>query len=716
MALEYFLYTTDYNNTLVDRSDTSFAPTPPYGEIHIDFLIPNTQPLYYYRETGNTIVLNDEDTINAYLEGTAPPPKEGDSVDYGVYTGYTATTNIVIADKVRWRNVWTGGTYLTNDMVRDGSWTSIANKDTSDTAAPQRVGEEEYLYYPNEPSGTTINAKQVTFGMQYSGDTPYWLNAYRVNVVTGNHYEVILVKDPEGANEVTFLNAFTAEITGWREFSLVPRPVNSGTSYQILAIEHEPDPTPITWTANYDYIMPNNWQEPLEGQVIHASKRLGFISVDMIDSDFNDNTIALLLMNIGDIITLGSSRWAIQSINNETDYVDFGVAPARQYYFSGVQEFSFETTLSTTLSYGIDLDYWSGSTTVKGLFGANVGWDSVSANTNQYGVDILVQHAYISPDWDFVTSQSSGGGSSSDSNAVWGYIGGDINNQPDLQTQFDTKVYRSGDTMTGSLSTSGNLTAVGAVTGSSVSASVLITTPVLNASTSVCAPQITGSTCITTPISCATTRMQAPVVCGSICVTSPTVCAGTCLCSLGTTQLNGGVTAASFLNVSGATTLNSNICWLNPNTGGTLNDYGVKWDPVSKQLRTISTTGGTVNVYCYADNRVTQNNATTTNATYLSESWTLSEGYYESEFNAVFGNTSANRCAEVSFLVNGAVVGSCNLMKTNAGVVRTTAYITQNGNLSGGTHQVEIVFREIGGGISQVHYGAMRVQRIGESI
>jgi hypothetical protein len=55
-------------------------------------------------------------------------------------------------------------------------------------------------------------------------------------------------------------------------------------------------------------------------------------------------------------------------------------------------------------------------------------------------------------------------------------------------------------------------------------------------------------------------------------------------------------------------------------------------------------------------------------------------------------------------------------MKTNDGNVRTTAYITQNGNLSGGTHQMQIVFRELGGGISQVHYGAMRVQRIGELI
>jgi hypothetical protein len=77
----------------VDRSDTTFVPLPPdTGEIFLDFLIPNTQPLYYFRESGATIVLNDEATINAYLEGTAAAPGPEDNTTVGVFTGYTATT------------------------------------------------------------------------------------------------------------------------------------------------------------------------------------------------------------------------------------------------------------------------------------------------------------------------------------------------------------------------------------------------------------------------------------------------------------------------------------------------------------------------------------------------------------------------------------------------------------------------------------------------
>ena len=66
-------------------------------------------------------------------------------------------------------------------------------------------------------------------------------------------------------------------------------------------------------------------------------------------------------------------------------------------------------------------------------------------------------------------------------------------------------------------------------------------------------------------------------------------------------------------------------------------------------------------------------------------------------------------------MMDGAVVGSCNLMKTNDGSVITTAYVTQNNQLTGGTYQPEILFREIGGGTASVYYGSIRVQKIGET-
>ena len=40
MALEYFLYNTNYGDTIVNRSYTSFSPVNPYEEIYIDYFIP----------------------------------------------------------------------------------------------------------------------------------------------------------------------------------------------------------------------------------------------------------------------------------------------------------------------------------------------------------------------------------------------------------------------------------------------------------------------------------------------------------------------------------------------------------------------------------------------------------------------------------------------------------------------------------------------------
>ena len=96
MAHEYFLYRTDIENTLVDRSATSFAPYPPNtNEVYIEYFIPSNQPLYLYRYDGNTIVVNSDENINKYLDeqNNNVEPEFDDPIHYGDYTGYTATTD-----------------------------------------------------------------------------------------------------------------------------------------------------------------------------------------------------------------------------------------------------------------------------------------------------------------------------------------------------------------------------------------------------------------------------------------------------------------------------------------------------------------------------------------------------------------------------------------------------------------------------------------------
>jgi hypothetical protein len=176
--------------------------------------------------------------------------------------------------------------------------------------------------------------------------------------------------------------------------------------------------------------------------------------------------------------------------------------------------------------------------------------------------------------------------------------------------------------------------------------------------------------------------------------------------------LVGATTAASTLNVSGNTTLDAQLYINTISTGGTLTDYTVVWNPTTKQIRTIAP-GGDACVYCYIDKRTTQSNTTQTDATYLTATWDLPSGYYEYEYGAIYGNNTSNRCAIICFLFDGVVVGSCNLMKTNDTNVRTSAYITQNNDVTAGSHTAAMVFRQCGGGTASVYTGTIRIQKIG---
>jgi hypothetical protein len=90
MAAEYFLYTTKYKNTLIDRSKNSFAPLPPNtGEILIDYFIPTNQPLYLYKESGDTIILNNNDTIKEYNLNVGAPPTLDEYMTIGQYIDVT---------------------------------------------------------------------------------------------------------------------------------------------------------------------------------------------------------------------------------------------------------------------------------------------------------------------------------------------------------------------------------------------------------------------------------------------------------------------------------------------------------------------------------------------------------------------------------------------------------------------------------------------------
>ena len=567
MALQYFLYNTDYGNTIVDRSNTSFTPTPPYAEIQIDYFISEIQPLYFYRESGGTIVQNTAENIDAYLSATELPPTAEGNVTYGEFSGTTAvlsaaTTTLQTSKVNRSGDTMTGTLRTNSNLLASGTVTGSSVCGGVWVNSPIICG-SSCLQSPNIYASTAVFEGGSTICSKYT--TKSELNTFTGTTLPANYYNK------------TQINAYSAS----------------------------------TLT--------------------------------------NINTRAL--------------KTSVATYTGTTAPAQFVGKTAFNTY-SG-------TTIPNTYYNKTQINAYSATTLTN-------------INTRALKTSIATYTGTTAP-------------------AAY--------------------VRKSGDTMTGTLRITGALSATQRISGSTVYGSTCVYSPITCGSTCVVSPITCGTTCLTTPISCASTRMQSPLVCGSTSVRSPlvtgaTVCAGTCLCSIGTTRLVGATTAASTLNVSGITKFANTVClpkayYTAPSTGGTLSDYHVVWNPVTKEVRTIASSGGSACVYCYADCRVQQTNGTTVDVTYLTRTWSLPAGTYQMEFNAMFGNDTANRCGIVCFLRNGSIIGSCNLAKTNDTTAIQTAYVTQDDVLTAGSYTFTITHRECGGGLSFINYGAMRVQKIG---
>ncbi len=336
---------------------------------------------------------------------TAPTATLGDN-DTSIATTEFAT--ITADGKVEWRNTWLLDIYPKNIMVRDGAYAMISNKETSDRAAPQDVGSPRYLY-----TGSLLpyeqQAKQIIFGTRYLAGTALKLTGYRVDVVSGNKYEVYLVTGIGPDPVLTKVSDFTANTDGWVNIPGNDILIGNGFTFDLMALVHEPAVTPVIVTHNYNYQTPNNVGTPGNGVMMQADKELEMLHVSKIDDDGLDNTV-IVSYSVGDVIELDTVRWTVQSVEDNGTYMSFQVSPAVQYSSNGVEPVNFESTASTPITVGYELNY-NQSTPNSGLYIVDGRYLDIVPDDNQYGIDIEVQEISISDDWDLVaTSKRTGSG------------------------------------------------------------------------------------------------------------------------------------------------------------------------------------------------------------------------------------------------------------------------------------------------------------------
>ena len=108
MAFNYFIYRTDYGNTIVRVTSTNTSTGGTESALYKDFAIPYNQPTYLWRVigagAGHTIVNNISTNIDAWTVNITPAPTATSIATMGQVTGLTSVFQSEI-DYISWHFV-----------------------------------------------------------------------------------------------------------------------------------------------------------------------------------------------------------------------------------------------------------------------------------------------------------------------------------------------------------------------------------------------------------------------------------------------------------------------------------------------------------------------------------------------------------------------------------------------------------------------------------
>jgi len=299
-------------------------------------------------------------------------------------------------------------TYYPQQTVLVNGWTMAANKQTTDYPAPTTLGDLFNLYTGTSPT-TSGTYKQVIFGNRYTNTLSVQLVSYFVYTITGQAYDIYLVRDPEGDQVSTkLLSISAATSTGWAKYNVEPTIIYRGTPFDLLALTTEPADTPVTVDATYNYTTPQNPAAPTDGQIVHSRSNADIMSISYTDDDTTDRTALIQGLSTGDQIEIGGLTWTVQSNSDQTTYANVIVSP-NVTGTAGIQTVTFETVTATPIEYMQDTAYWPTTPyNVSGVISIDDTYPNATINTNAYGTDIEIIEVSLSEDWDIVAPGDAG--------------------------------------------------------------------------------------------------------------------------------------------------------------------------------------------------------------------------------------------------------------------------------------------------------------------
>jgi len=314
-----------------------------------------------------------------------------------------------------WKNKWLQDTYYENDVVRDETWTMIANKTTTDRPSPQPYGDQTFILSDTPTWATQSITDVVRTGLRISNLTKaYDVSSIRVwlpSVSASVNYRVIMEDNITGL--IKFGQSFTGDILGspgWLTATidrvwLVP----SDDITIWLTMENIASTT--TFNHPWDYIGESNQDNNPGNGNIETRGQQNTVRINVIDDDAVDQTSDLSQVITGTILRIANEsdltryyEYEVIDVTDNTTWFLFDVRLIEEGVggepLEVVSTVTFDVPIPASVDYVEIVNNYSGNTSLNGEL--KIGTNAQVTNQNAYGVDILLQEYIVSPDWDLV--------------------------------------------------------------------------------------------------------------------------------------------------------------------------------------------------------------------------------------------------------------------------------------------------------------------------
>jgi hypothetical protein len=341
-------------------------------------------------------------------------------------------TIALIEDRVRWRNLWVQQTYEENDMVRDGVYTMIANKDTNDKAAPVPVSPLTWMV-PNNPVWSDLaHVGSVVSGIRLTPPAGRYFQASEIrvwlpDVTVDAQYMIIIVDLVSGLYRIgAEFNGTILPIPGWFETPVDPVFISEGDDAVVALVAQN---STASTTFEYPWMWrgaaqlptdPNNGNMNRDNQhtILRVSKTPSGGPQGAAGPDLESVIVGTVIRSETDINEFNYFEWRVAGIVDNGTWMEYTVTLLNTGLGGNLDDqlanVTFTIPVALEAKYVAVSNAWSTQPDIQGYLQFDQILDGTFSQ-DQFGVDVLLQEYAASDDWDIVAI--SGGGGTSEGGA-----------------------------------------------------------------------------------------------------------------------------------------------------------------------------------------------------------------------------------------------------------------------------------------------------------